>query len=59
MIDERKNGLKLIKETCISEFHYNLINEEFQRSLYNNNIKNNNICIVHDIPSKKWNILFL
>lgn len=45
MIDEKKKDLKLIKETYISEFHYDLINEEFQKSLYNNKLKNNNITL--------------
>lgn len=45
MIDERKKDLKLIKETYISEFHYNLINEEFQKSLYSRELKNNNITL--------------
>lgn len=45
MIDERKRELKLIKETYISDFHYNLINEEFQKKLYNKELKNNNIIL--------------
>lgn len=45
MINDKKLEINLIREIHESEFYYSLLNEEFQKILYDKNLRNNNINI--------------